>query len=148
MLSVKLGSIPDGLYRMEFTAGEKWTSNQVRLLAQVISGAEIKRGCGEVIATSRIGNADVDAAAIMNKSEAYLKLFGIEHNWRDKVLTHEDFLYRPFFADVRGNRIVAIANDTANPVLLPAAGRSVDPEWDVAKQEIFWRRDVRVEKAA
>ncbi|WP_433762603.1 hypothetical protein [Brucella anthropi] len=148
MLPVKLGPIPDGLYRMEFTAGEKWTNNQAQLLAQIISGAEIKKGCGEVIATSHLGSADVDAAAIMTKTEAYLKLFGIEHSCRDKALTYEDFLYRPFFADVRGNRIVAIANDTANPVLLPAAGRSVDPEWDVAKQEIFWRRDVRVEKAA
>ncbi len=148
MLPVNLGSIPDGLYRMEFTAGEKWTSNQAQLLAQIISGTEIKKGCGEVIATSHPGNADVDAAAIMDKTEAYLKLFGIEHNWRDKALTHEDFLYRPFFAEVRSNRIVAIATDTANMVLLPAAGRSVDPEWDVAKQEIFWRRGGRMGKAA
>ena len=148
MLPVTMGSIPDGLYRMEFTAGEKWTSNQAQLLAQIISGAEIKKGCGEVIATSRHGSADVDANAIVGKTEAYLKLFGIEHNWRDKALTHEDFLYRPFFAEVRSNRIVAIATDTANMVLLPVAGRSVDPEWDAAKQEIFWHRDGRVEKAA
>ncbi len=148
MLPVNLGSIRDGLYRMEFTAGEKWTSNQAQLLAQIISGAEIKKGCGEVIATSHLGSVDVDANAIVGKTEAYLKLFGIEHNWRDKALTHEDFLYRPFFAEVRGNRIVAIATDTANMVLLPAAGRSADPEWDVATQTVFWRRDVRVEKAA
>lgn len=148
MLPVKMGSIPDGLYRMEFTAGEKWTASRANLFAQIVSGPEIKKGCGEIVATSHLENADTDSVAIMEKTDAYLKLFGLEQSWRSKTLTHEDFLYRPFFADLRDNMIVAIATNSTNSVLLPAAGRSVGLEWDGVKQTIFWRCSGLSEKAA
>lgn len=142
--------IPDGIYRMEFIAGEPRDNSNSNLHAQVIDGPEAGKFCGEIVQRSKssISNS-IDASAIEAKTKAYLSALGIEWDeWDDNDLSHEVFLFHPFVADVREGRIAAISIGVAEIEVFPMAGLSERPRWDADEGAFVWSTTKRYNKAA
>ncbi|ANG97781.1 hypothetical protein A8A54_15595 [Brucella pseudogrignonensis] len=137
MKQIEDHKIPDGLYRMEFTSGERRRLIYSNLHAHVIDGPEAGKFCGEIVFRScaRSGN-DIDAAAIRMKTDAYVELFGIKKI--GKEISHEEFLFRPFFADIREGRIASISTAIGHTNILPAAGLSEHPTWSCESETFVW----------
>ncbi|MCX2696188.1 hypothetical protein [Ochrobactrum chromiisoli] len=129
--------IPDGLYRMEFTAGERRGLIYSNLHAHVIDGPEAGKFCGEIVSRCYVRTSnDIDATAIRMKTDAYVELFGIKKV--GKEISHEEFLFRPFFADIREGRIASIATAIGQLDILPAAGLSEHPTWSCEAGTYIW----------
>lgn len=139
--------IPDGIYRMEFTAGEARDKYYSNLVANVTDGPERGKFCGEILQRSSVHIPnDIDASAIKSKTTAFMKFFGI--GWNSGKVSHEEFLFRPFLADVRSGRIAAISTDAMNISVFPMSGLSERPKWDSSEHALVWSTSIRYNEAA
>jgi len=109
-------SFPDGLYRMEFTAGEDRPTPAVAIdfFAEVVDGPAKGRVIAESLSFLRSG---VAGGANKQKVAVYSAVLGIGGNKID----HEEWLFRPFLAEVVEERIIAIRGEDGAAVYLPAA---------------------------
>lgn len=139
--------IPDGIYRMEFTAGEVRDKYYSNLVAHVTDGPERGKFSGEILQRSSVHIPnDIDASAIKSKTTAFMNFFGIV--WDGESVSHEEFLFRPFLADVRSGRIAAISIDAMNISVFPMAGLSERPKLDSSGRGLVWSTSIRFNEAA
>jgi hypothetical protein len=121
-------SFPDGLYRTEFTASEdrQATVKALDFFAEVVDGAAKGRFIAESLSFSWNGIA---GGANKQKVAAYSAVLGVDGN----LLDREEWLFRPFVAEVVDERIVSIRGDDGTAVYLPAAAE--------APRELLWSSD-------
>lgn len=128
-------SFTDGLYRMEFTAGEhrQTTVKALDFFAEVVDGT----ASGKIVAESLLFSwGGLAGGANRQKIAAYAAVLGVDGD----LVDHEEWLFRPFIAEVVDERIVSIRGDDGAAVYLPAASEaprelvwSSDAGWDFAR---------------
>lgn len=121
-------SFPDGLYRVEFTAGEDRPTiiKAMDFFAEVVDGPAKGRFISESLSFTWGG---VAGGANRQKAAAYLAVLNIGGDKLDR----EEWLFRPFIAEVVDERIVAIRGEDGAAVYLPAAAEPV--------RELVWSAD-------
>ncbi len=126
-------SFSDGLYRMEFTAGEvrsrdpgSATINALDFFAEVVDGPAKGRLLGESLSFSW---SRATGGANRQKALEYANKLGVDVNQLDP----EEWLFRTFIAEVIDERIVSIRSEAGAPVYLPAAAE--------APRELIWSPD-------
>jgi hypothetical protein len=138
--------IPDGIYRMEFTSGEKRGSVSY-LHAEIIDQPEDGKFAPEFIATFSISwRSSIEERAIKEKTDIYADVLGLVLGGID--IDYEDFLFKPFFAYIRGGYIFAVSADPASVRLIPDVGRAGVPLWDRSKRTLTWLTSGNKQKAA
>lgn len=138
--------IPDGLYRMEFTAGERRGSVSY-LHAEIIDQPEDGKFATEYISSSPIScRSRVEDRAIKEKTDIYADVLEIVLG--NSEIEYDDFFFKPFFAYIRGGHIFAVTADPASVRLIPDVGRSSAPVWDRVKRTFTWPRSGNEQKAA
>lgn len=127
-------SFPSGLYRVEFTAGEDRPSivKALDFFVEVMDGPAKGKCISESLSLSW---SSVAGGANRQKFAAYAAILGIGVNTLDR----EEWLFRPFIAEIVDERIVAIRGEDGAAVYLPAAADtprelvwSSDAGWDFA----------------
>lgn len=119
---------PDGLYRVEFTAGEDRPGivKALDFFVEVMDGPAKGKCIPESLSLAWSG---VAGGANRQKLAAYAATLNIESNKLDR----EEWLFRPFIAEVVDERIVAIRGEDGAAVYLPAAADPV--------RELVWHAD-------
>ena len=114
--------VRDGLYRMEFATGERRPQGpaiRIDLVAEVIDGAGKGLQVGETLS---FDFAVYRACGGANEQKVgnYAAALGVSSNQHD----YEEWLFRPFLAEVVDRKIVAISDGKSPSVYLPAAAEA------------------------
>jgi hypothetical protein len=124
----RMPTVRDGMYRMEFTYGERRGQPVacIDLAAEVFDGAGKGLQVGETFSFSF---GCVTGAGNEQKIRAYAECLGVDSN----CLDHEEWLLRPFLAEVANSQIVTISDGKSAFVHLPASAET--------PRKMVWRAD-------
>jgi hypothetical protein len=114
--------VRDGLYRLEFAYGERRCSTpaiRIDFAAEVVDGAGKGLQVGETLSFSWSG-WNATGGANEQKVRDYANALGVATNHLD----HEEWLLRPFLAEIVDQKIVAISNGKSAFTHLPVAAET------------------------